>query len=168
MDRCEANPMMRALVAALLLTCALAAPASAHQSSITYIEATLHDERLVDVSVRLALRDLTEDMGGIDEFPDEIDELIATHKDMIVAHVTAHLEVQDGETPCPPSAVTVARSDDRIEVRFTATCPAPPIKLVIDDALVFGVDKNHSAALRVHVPGEKPADALLAIDNNRF
>jgi hypothetical protein len=155
-----------ALVLAVL--CALAGPAAAHQSSITYIEATLHDERLVDVSVRLALRDLTEDMGGIDDFPDDLDELIATHKDMIVAHVTARLDVQDGETLCPPSAFTVARSDDRIEVRFTAVCPAPPEKLVIDDALIFGIDKNHSAALRVRIPGEKPADALLSIDNNRF
>jgi hypothetical protein len=159
---------LRILCIAALVLSALAAPAAAHQSSITYIEATLHDEKLVDVSVRLALRDLTEDMGGIDEFPDEIDELIATHGEMIIAHVISRLDVQDGETPCPPGHGTVARSDDRVEVRFTATCPAPPAKLVIDDALVFGVDKNHSAALRVHVPGEKPADALLAIDNNRF
>lgn len=159
--------MIARVVAVLLLICAAAAPAAAHQSSITYIEATLHGDRLVDVNVRLAPRDLTEDMGGGD-LPTEPAALVAAQREAIVAHVIARLEVQDGDTPCPAGAVTVAPSGDRVEIRFTATCPAPPTKLVIDDALVFAVDRNHSAALRVHVPGQKPADTLLAVDSNRF
>ncbi|HUQ01341.1 MAG TPA: HupE/UreJ family protein [Kofleriaceae bacterium] len=150
----------------LVAMCALAAPAAAHQSSVTYLEATLDGPR-VRVSVRLAPRDLAEDLGGGD-LPVEAAALIATHRDDIARHVIAGVEIQDGETPCPPSDVTVAPSADRIEVGFVALCPAPPAHLVLDYALVFAADRNHTAALRVHVPGQPPADTLLAVDSNRF
>ncbi|KAB2897647.1 MAG: HupE/UreJ family protein, partial [Kofleriaceae bacterium] len=64
--------------------------------------------------------------------------------------------------------VTVAPSGDRVEVRFVATCPAPPAHLVLDYDLVFAADRNHTAALRVRVPDRAPADTLLSLGNNRF
>ena len=150
----------------ILTVCALASPALAHQSSITYVEASLDGAR-VTVSVRLAPRDLTEDLGDGD-LPVEPAALVAADREPIAHHVTTHVEIQDGDTPCPPSDVTVAPSSDRVLVRFVATCPAPPSRLVLDYTLVFDADRNHTAALRVHVPNQKPADALLSIDNNRF
>lgn len=154
------------LLLALALLGALAATAHAHQSSVTYVEASLDNAR-VTVSVRLAPRDIAEDLGGGDT-PIEVAPLLATHRDVIAKHVTTHVEILDGTTPCPPSDVTVAPSSDRIDVRFVATCPAPPVHLILDYTLIFDVDRNHTAALRVRVPDQPPADTLLAVDNNRF
>jgi hypothetical protein len=169
--RCYNSVMqtVRVLVVAAFLAatmCVLAAPAAAHQSSVTYVEATLDGAR-VTVSVRLAPRDISEDLGRGDLAIDAA-ALVATHRDDIARHVAAGVEIQDGETPCPPSDVTVAPSSDRVEVRFVTTCPAPPTHLVLDYALVFAADRNHTAALRVHVPGQPPADTLLALDSSRF
>jgi hypothetical protein len=155
-----------ATAAALVALAALARPAAAHQSSITYVEATLEGSR-VRVRVRMAPRDLTEDLGGGD-LPVDAAALVAADRDDIAAHVTARVEIQDGDTPCPPGEIVVAPSDDRVEIRFVATCPAPPARLVLDYALVFAVDRNHTAALRVHVPGQPPADTLLSADAGRF
>ncbi len=133
---------------------------------MTYVEAWLAD-REVQVSVRLAPRDVMEDLGGGD-LPVEAAPLIAAHREAIAGHVTARVEIQDGDLACPPGPATVATSGDRVEVRFVATCPAPPARLVIDYALVFAADRNHTAALRVHVPGQRTADTLLSIDAARF
>lgn len=159
-------PSVRVLAAAAVAVCALAVPARAHQSSVTYVEATLDGAR-VTVSVRLAPRDVAEDIGRGD-LPVEAPALVAAQRDAIATHVTARVEIQDGETPCPPADVTVTPSGDRVEVRFVATCAAPPTHLVLDYALVFDADRNHTAALRVHVPERTPADTLLSLGNNRF
>jgi hypothetical protein len=146
--------------------CAFAATAHAHQSSVTYVEAWLDGAR-VTVDVRLAPRDLTEDLGQGD-LQIEATTLIAAQRDAIARHVSERVEIQDGETPCPPSEVTVAPSADRVQVRFVAICPAPPAHLILDYALVFTADRNHTAALRVHVPERPAADTLLSIGDNRF
>jgi hypothetical protein len=150
----------------LLVVCVLATSAHAHQSSVTYVEAWLDGAR-VTVDVRLAPRDLTEDLGQGD-LQIAAPTLIAAQGDAIARHVAERVEIQDGEAPCPPSDVTVAPSEDRVLVRFVAICPAPPTHLVLDYALVFTADRNHTAALRVHVPGRPAADTLLSIGNNRF
>ncbi len=154
-------------VATIALTiAALAAGVHAHQSSVTYVEATL-DGAHVTVSVRVAPRDLVEDLGHGDTAIDAA-ALIAARRDEIAAHVTARVEIQDGDTPCPPGAVAVVQAGDRVDVRWVATCPAPPTRLVLDYALVFAADRNHTAALRVRVPGQPPADTLLSVDAARF
>lgn len=149
-----------------LLLCVLASIAHAHQSSVTYVEASL-DNTLITVSVRLAPRDIAEDLGGGDT-PIDAAPLLATYRDAIARHVTTHVELLDGTTPCPPSDITITPSSDRIDVRFVATCPSPPAHLILDYTLIFDVDRNHTAALRVRVPNQPPADTLLSIDNNRF
>ncbi len=160
---------LAAAATAALLVAAMATPAHAHQSSVTYVEATLDGARIT-VDVRLAPRDVAEDLGDSDA-PVEPAALIAARRDAIAAHVTRRVELQDGDTRCPPgppAETEVAVADDRVRVRFVATCPAPPTRLVLDYALVFPVDRNHTAALRVRVPDQEPADTLLSIDAARF
>lgn len=153
-----------ALIGAALVV--LCTPAAAHQSSVTYVTADL-DGANVHVRVRLAPRDLAEELGDT-HAPREPAALIAARAAAIVAHVTAHVEIQDGDTPCPPASGATAVDGDRVAVTFTAACPAPPARLILDYGLLFELDRNHTAALRVRVPGRKAADTLLSVDAARF
>src|SRR5690349_5292555 len=85
--------------------------AHAHQSSVTYVEADLAGAE-VHVKVRLAPRDIAEDLGASDA-PLEPAALLAAERDHILEHVTARVEVQDGDTPCPPAAAAAAVEGDR-------------------------------------------------------
>lgn len=144
----------------------LAGTAHAHQSSVTYVEAEV-DAANITVRIRLAPRDLAESLGD-SHAPLEPAALIGGRIPAIIEHVTARVEIQDGDLPCPPGDATVTADSDRVAVTFVATCPAPPASLVLDYALLFDIDRNHTAALRVRVPGQPAADTLLSIDAARF
>ncbi|HVK74896.1 MAG TPA: HupE/UreJ family protein [Kofleriaceae bacterium] len=156
--------MTRAVIV-LALVLASTGVAAAHQSSVTHVEATLAD-RAVTVSVRIEPRDLAEAVRGDHDVA--LDPLAEPARTAAIRYVTGGLLIEDGAAPCPAGDATIATRDDRVEVRFVATCAAAPRQLVIDYGLLFEIDRNHTAVLRVRVPDATPADTLLDAEHARF
>ncbi len=156
-----------ACLAALALALGSPGTAAAHQSSVTYVEATV-EASAIALAVRIDPRDLAEALRGSHDVALDPAALTATSRAAAIAYVTAGLAVYDGEVRCPPGATAVGPRDGRVEVRLVASCPGPPARLVIDYDLMFEIDRNHTAALRVRVAGQTPADTLLDADHARF
>jgi hypothetical protein len=160
--------MIRACIAAAIVLALTATPAAAHQSSVTYVEADLDGSEVVRLRVRLAPRDLSKELG-LGDAPQAAVALIGGRAEVIHALVGARVVVTDRGDVCPPDpAPAVAPDGDRIAVMLTARCAAPPTQLAIDYRLLFALDRNHTAALRVRAPGRRPADTLLALGDATF
>jgi hypothetical protein len=158
----RARIVATAAVAALAVL-AIARPAHAHQSSVTYSRATADGAR-VDYRILIDPLDAAVLVG------DELDPaaLDDAQRAALATAVTRAITIADGDAPCPAGPATIERDGARIAVAWTATCPAPIATLAIDYDLLFFDDVNHVAALEVRAPGRAPASTLLDVDHARF
>lgn len=165
-----------AIIAVLVVGCVQSA--LAHQSSVTYVEADVAapPATTVQLRVRLAPRDLSEALG-LGDAAQSPAALIAGREAAIHALVSGRVIVTATATAtatgtavhCPPATAPAVTVDgERIAVVLTARCPAPPARLTITYDLLFDLDRNHTAALRVRVPGRRAADTLLSRDERSF
>lgn len=158
---------MKAALVALAVLGALAAPAAAHQASVTYSTATV-DGAAVDYQIRIAAADLAEPAGRDPTVAIRVGELDAPTWAAIAGYVTARIAIGSDAGPCPPTAATARADGGDALVTWRATCARPLATLAITYDLFFDIDPGHDAALRVIVPGQDPADTILVADANRF
>ena len=158
--------MRRALVAVAVMA-ALAAPAAAHQASVTYSTATV-DGAAVDYQIRIAEADLAEPAGRDPTTAVRVADLDAATWERIARYVTARIAIASDAGPCPAGGVTARADGDQAVVAWRAACARPLARLSITYDLFFDIDPGHDAALRVIAPGQAPADTILVVDANRF
>jgi hypothetical protein len=149
---------------------AAAAPAEAHQSSVTHSRVVVAaTQEAVEYRILLSPADLVEALpAGAPAEPDDATILAAAPA--LGAYVTERIELLDGDTPCPavdPAVRVVDEGGRFVEVRFTARCPRPITTLVIEYQLFFDLDPLHAAMLRVEHRGDE-ADDMLQADRSRF
>lgn len=156
------------LVLALLLLRAL--PAHAHSSSITQSTVDVSEDR-VTVAYRLEIepRD-TAEVLGLAPNTEPTDEQVQAGRARMLEYVLSHVEVRDGEAPCPPEPgdVQVTNAGGRLVVlTWSARCPAPMSRLVIVYSLFAEIDPQFRALVRARHGGEE-ATANLGASGNRF
>lgn len=159
--------MRRAALAALVVLAALAAPAAAHQASVTYSTATV-DGAAVDYQIRVAAADLAEPAGRDPTAPIHVAELDAAAWRTVAGYVTARIAIASDAGPCAAGPATARADGTDALITWRATCARPLATLAITYDLFFEIDPGHDAALRVIVPGQEPADTILVADANRF
>ena len=145
----------------------IAAPARAHQSSITYSEADV-DGAAVAYAIRIAPGDLAEPVGRDPAAVVTLASITADEWRHLATYVTTRIDVADGAVACPIVDAVAAGERDQAVVRWRAVCPAPIVRLVISYRLFFDLDPAHNAALRVTVADREPADTSLVSDAARF
>ncbi len=136
------------MILGLVVLIGLAAPARAHQASLTHSDVTVAGAEVRYV-ILIAPADL--EVTGDDAR----------------AYVLAHIGIADGDTPCPAGDASLRDEDGFVRVAWTARCPGPITQLILDYDLLFEHDPTHEAVLRVHAAGDE-ADTVLAADRNRF
>ncbi len=156
------------LALALLLWRAL--PAHAHSSSITQSTIDVSDDRLT-VAYRLEIepRDMAEVLG-LAPGTDPTDAQVQAGRPRMLEHVLSHVEVRDGEVPCPPEPgdVAIVNAGSRlVVVTWRARCPAPMSRLVVVYSLFSEIDPQFRALVRARHGGEQ-AVAELGASGNRF
>ncbi len=149
------------------MVAALAAPAAAHQASVTYSTANV-DGATVDYEIRVAGADLAEPAGRDPTAPVRVAELPPATWQTIASYVTARVAIASDAGPCPATDATARPDGGDAIVRWRAVCARPIATLTIVYTLFFDLDPGHDAALRVIVPGQEPADTILVADANRF
>jgi len=125
--------------------------AHAHQASLTHSDVVV-DGDTVRYAILIAPADLDQSAGPT-----------PAH----LAYVLDHIEIADGDTPCPAEDAALVAEGAFTRVTWTARCPAPIARLVIAYAMFFEHDPTHEAVLRVHAAGDD-ADTLLADGHARF
>ena len=138
---------MRRSVFVLLAIVAIAGPASAHQSSIKYIELTVAGTR-VDVAFKVASGDVNEPMKLSPDAkpPPEVVARVAA----VPTYVAAWLALSVAGAACPASPATAHVDEDRfIVVTWSVTCPGAVAHLTLDLGRFFAVDKRMEAIVQV-------------------
>ena len=139
-------------VAAVIAVLLCAGTAHAHKPSDSYLALRQTGAR-IDGQWDIALRDLDYAIG-LDANSDGAitwGELRAQHE-TIAAYALAHLQVAaEGGTPCRTRATEhlVDRHTDGAYavLRFTVTCPEPPLSLDVRYSLFFDLDPQHRGVL---------------------
>lgn len=164
----RAGLLALALLSGLLLGRAL--PAHAHSGSITQSTVDVSEDRLT-VSYRLEIEPPdTAELLGLAPNTDPTDEQVQAGRARVLERVLSHIEVRDGETPCPPEPrdVTVANAGSRlVVVTWQARCPAPMSRLVIVYSLFSELDPQYRTLVRTR-HGSAEATATLGAPGNRF
>jgi HupE / UreJ protein len=147
-----------------------ALPAHAHSSSITQSTVDVSEDR-TSVAYRLEIEPPdTAELLGLAPDTDPTDEQVQAGRAHMLERVLSHIEVRDGETPCPPEPgdVAVANAGSRLVVlTWQARCPAPMSRLVIVYSLFSEIDPQFRTLMRARHGGEE-ATASLGATGNRF
>jgi len=147
---------MRVLFAALLALM-LAAPASAHLSSDSYLRIDAEDQAITG-QWDIALRDLDVAVGLDANGDGDITwgEVKAKRRE-IEAYAFSHLTVGGGGGDCatnPTALLADQHADGGYAVlRFDLTCPARPAALTVRYRLLFDLDPTHRGLLTVSDSG---------------
>jgi hypothetical protein len=148
-----------ALVVAVV---ALPGVASAHQTSVKYVDLAVDGPR-VTVTFRVAPGDVTEPMHlPPDARPSAADAAATPAVAPYVAHWLA-IEACDATAPA-------ARPDDDakfVVVTWAVTCTTTD-ELRLDFTAFFAVDQRHIAIVRLAAPGTDPIDAILRASSPRL
>lgn len=145
--------MPRRLGIAAFVLVALARVASAHQTSVKYVDLAIAGDT-VDVRFRVAATDVTEPLGLA---PDARPTAAQAAASPAVARYIAHWFALTGCRATPPVA-TVA--GEFVSVTWTEAC-ASTATLRLDFTAFFAVDTRHIAIVRLSAPGAKPVDAIV-------
>jgi hypothetical protein len=155
------------LCAALLL---LAAPASAHKPSDSYLTLDVQGRR-VDGQWDIALRDLDMAIGLDGDGNGELtwNEVRGRH-DAIAAYALARLKLASGGSVCPLH-VTGLLLDDHSDgayavLRLGGDCTAEVATLDVDYRLLFDIDPQHKGLLQLRHGGQT-STAIFAPDSAR-
>ena len=130
--------------------------ASAHQTSVKYIDLSLADTR-VDVTLRFAPGDVTEPLHlPADAQPPMADVLANPAVAPYVQHWLAIVG-------CPTvTAPVLAKADDKfVAATWSATCAEASRSVTLDFAGFFALDKRHEAIVRLTAPDAKPIQTIV-------
>ena len=147
---------MRFALPALVVLVAMAPPAWAHQSSVSYSSATIETSGRVRYQLRVSSRDLYEALG-LERDRDATDAEIRAGEERLFAYILPRLAVTGDGRRCPVSdrrLGVVTQTDRFAQLDFTATCALPLETVAIDYALFFELDPRHTGMLQVS-HGEK-------------
>jgi hypothetical protein len=156
----------KALLLLLLCGC-LAAPASAHKPSDSYLSLNV-DGSMVTGQWDISLRDL-EYAIGLDADGDgklTWDEVRARHS-AIAAYALSRLQLSSADTACPARA-TEHLIDDHVDgayavLRFTAACDRTIDTLGIRYRLLFDADPQHKGLLKLEHDGQT-SSAIFSVE----
>lgn len=156
------------LLAALLLTTLLAAPAWAHKPSDSYLTLDVKQGK-VDGQWDIALRDLEMAIGLDQDGNGELtwNEVRARH-DAIAAYALARLKLASAGAACP-LRITEQLLDDHSDgayavLRLHADCGAAIATLDVDYRLLFDIDPQHKGLLQLRHGGQV-STAIFAPDS---
>lgn len=141
----------------LVVVAVLAGRVDAHQNSIAHSRAVVSDDGVaVDYRILISPPDSAEALElREDQVPS--DKRINSHGQMLMNYVLKRVSIKDGERTCPiePGRVSIVDEGGKfIEVPFRAVCPEPIVELVIDYAVFFEIDDQHTGILTVTHDGE--------------
>jgi len=146
-------------VKALVVLLLLGRVASAHQTSVKYVDITLDDAR-AELRVKVAPGDVTEALGlPADSRPSVADAV----KSPAVAPFVAHwITTTSYGQPCSAAPPKASPADDAnfVLVAWAVTCPR--IATDLDFKAFFAVDKRHVAIVHVAPAGN---DAIVRADS---
>jgi hydrogenase/urease accessory protein HupE len=143
------------LLAALALTAALP-EARAHQSSTTYSTVEVSDSGEVRYSLLLSTRDLYEALS-LEKDREATEEEIRAGESRLFDYVLDRIDVMANDkrcTPQPTGLELVTQAERRVELLWTARCPTPRGRMVIDYRLFFDLDPRHMGMLLVAHEGK--------------
>ena len=144
--------MPRRLALAVLVVIALGRVASAHQTSVKYVDLVIAKGD-VDVRVRVAPSDVSEPLG----LPADARPSAQAAATPGVASYVAHWFTLAGCTAGPPAA---SAEGDFVAVTWRDACPATDV-LHLDFRPFFAVDTRHVAIVRLAAPGVKSVDTIV-------
>ena len=142
----------------------LAGPAAAHSSSSSYLNLTVHEDRIA-VRWAIALRDL-DDAVGLDAASDGTITWGAVKRRFgaIDAYAIPRLGLSAEGARCTPGPIEHLADElsdgGYLVLRFEATCPKPVGALGVDYDLLFELDPQHRGLLNVVNGGAPQAAAL--------
>lgn len=148
------------VAAGLLLSLVATGEARAHRTSLSSLDATVHD-REVSIGLVLSAHDLAVAIG----LPIDLDRpvpigLLDAHRVDLGAYATDHLSVRAGDAVCPPAGVELdMTAGENLGVMLRFTCPAPIERLTLDYKLFFEIDPDHVAIGRL-MQGESHQELL--------
>ncbi len=148
------NRGVRRIALAVLALCALANTASAHQTSVKYIDLVAAGRHGAG-TVRVAPGDVTEPLGLAADAKPSVDEA-STPK---VAAYVADWMALTGCTASPP----IAKPDEDakfVAVTWSDECPTTA-ELTLDFTRFFAVDQRHIAIVRLTSGDEAPVDTIV-------
>jgi hypothetical protein len=137
----------------LIVLAILASTASAHQSSIKYVELTIDGAR-VDVAFKVAPGDVAEPMGlAADAKPKPAAAAAAPG---VPAYVERWLAIGTGELACTAGPATARADEDGfVIVAWSATCPHVIDRVTLDLGAFFAVDRRMEAIVRLSAGGSE-------------
>jgi hypothetical protein len=147
-----------------------AGTARAHQSSMTYSDVVISaDQRAVDYTLRISVRDLGEALGkGTDYVP--TDGELQAGTDALFDYVLARVILETGVEGCTAErrGVSVLEQRERFaELRWQLWCPELFTSFAIEYHLFFELDALHTGNLRVRLRNET-AVAPIQGEHRRF
>ncbi|HSD91109.1 MAG TPA: HupE/UreJ family protein [Kofleriaceae bacterium] len=133
---------------------AFAPIASAHQTSVKYIDLATHD-RTVSVTVKCAAGDVTEPMHLPADAAPTVADAVAQHD------VAVWVQTWFSIAGCTQAAPVAAPVDDRfLAVTWTATCESTR-QLTLDFTRFFALDRRHEAIVRLEAGGAAPIQTIV-------
>lgn len=149
---CRTILPLRRITLALVVLAALATPALAHQSSVTYSRVAVGDDGLIDYTLLINSRDLFEALG-LDKDRDASDSEITSGEARIFEYVLGRVRAGAGDgvdcTTERRGLKLVNQSDRFAELRFVTRCPVPLLKVSVAYDLFFDLDRGHVGMLQV-------------------
>ncbi len=143
-----------AIAAALLL--GAASTASAHQSSVKYVDVVVEGPR-ADVTITIAPSDVTEPLGLPETArPDLGVALAPATVGRVAAYVRGWVTIaRSGGPPCVASNEKASPAADGkfVDVRWELLCDGPADVLELDFTRFFAVDLRHEAFVSLHARG---------------
>jgi hypothetical protein len=154
---------------AMVIVLGAPAVARAHQTAVTHVEVSVQGDD-AQVVVLTAPADVAEKPLDLPYDPPPTDDQLRAGAVAIAAHVSGGIALSSGDAPCTleaPFAEPTHDDGDFVRVTWTARCPSPLERLVVEYDLFFDIDENHEAVLRVSARGEH-VDTVLRRGESRF
>lgn len=139
--------------------------AHAHQASMTYSDVVISDDqRAVDYTLRINVRDLGEALGKPTDYV-PTDAEVRAGAATLLAYVLERVSVETGVQGCATErgGVSVLEQSERFaEARWRITCPERFTSFAIEYHLFFDLDELHTGNLRVRLGSETAVTPIQA------
>ena len=139
--------------------------ASAHQTSVKYVTATVSGAT-VDVELRASPADVAELMHLAPDAKPAIDDVVRSSA-VVGPAIARWIDVVGDGNPCARTTAAVAAAHDPrfISVSWRATCDVPIAMLTLDFTGFFAVDTRHQAIVRVLTPHGDPYEVAVRAED---
>jgi hypothetical protein len=150
------QPILRLVVVIAISITATAREASAHQTSVKYIDLALDGDR-VGITLRFAPGDVTEPLHLPPDAQPAMADVLGNPA--VAPYVQRWLVLAS----CPAvTAPVLAKADDKfVAATWTATCAEASRSVTLDFSAFFALDKRHEAIVRLAAPGAKPIQTIV-------